>query len=90
MADWWYVIAIAGIALAGIRYMRSRTAGNGRSGSARQASTPADRDYKQEREDDRHAHMSDEDRAWEAASLQRNRELRARDDTPAEHRAPLG
>lgn len=35
-------------------------------------------DYAQDREDNRLAHMSEEDRAWEAASLQKDRETPAR------------
>ncbi len=35
-------------------------------------------DYARDREDNRLAHMSEEDRAWETASLQRDRETRGR------------
>lgn len=35
-------------------------------------------DYAQDRETNRLAHMSDEDRAWESASLQRERNSRER------------
>ena len=90
MSDVWSIIAVAGIAAIGILYLRSRKAGSGTSGRARQAGPSADRDYRQERDDDRHARMSDEDRTWEAASLQRNRERGARDDASAEQGAPLG
>lgn len=45
---------------------------------------PADRDYVQEREDRRLAQMSEEDQAWGAASLQRDREARARNQPPPE------
>lgn len=44
--------------------------------------TPADRDYAQEREDRRTAQMSDEDKAWGAASSQRDQDKRARDQVP--------
>lgn len=87
MSGVWYLIAIAGIAAIGVLYLRSRKPGNGSSRTARQASTAAGRDFTQERDDDRHARMSDEDRTWETASLQRNRDLRARDGTPAEQGA---
>jgi hypothetical protein len=43
---------------------------------------PAPRDYAQEREDHRSAQMSGEDKAWGEASRQRDRENRARDQTP--------
>ena len=42
---------------------------------------PASRGYTQDREAERVGRMSDEDRAWEAASLQRDRERREREDT---------
>jgi len=45
--------------------------------------TPADRDYVQEREDRRTAQMSDEDKAWGAASSQRDRETRDGDQGPS-------
>jgi hypothetical protein len=48
------------------------------------ASPPAHRDYVQEREDDRLAQMSEADQAWGAASLQRDRDQRARDQPPPE------
>ena len=46
------------------------------------AEVSADRDYAQEREDYRDARMSDEDKAWGAASQQRDRERRAGDEAP--------
>ena len=45
----------------------------------RPAAEPAARDYAREREDSRQARLSDEDRAWQEASLQRDRERRERD-----------
>ena len=45
------------------------------------ADAPA-RDYAQERDDRRQAGMSDEDKAWAAASQQRDRESRERDQPP--------
>ena len=46
------------------------------------AGAPAPRDYAQEREDYRDAQMSDEDKAWGAASQQRDRDRRERDESP--------
>jgi hypothetical protein len=37
---------------------------------------PVPTNYTQDREDNRLAHMSEEDRAWQAASLQREQESR--------------
>ena len=48
----------------------------------RPAEAPAPRDYAQERDDRRQAQMSEEDRAWGAASQQRDREKRERDQPP--------
>jgi hypothetical protein len=48
----------------------------------RPADATADRDYAQEREDRRDAQMSDEDKAWAAASQQRDRENRERNQPP--------
>jgi hypothetical protein len=50
----------------------------------RPAVTPAHRDYVQEREDRRLAQMSEADQDWGAASLQRDREARERDQPPPE------
>ena len=46
------------------------------------ADAPAPRDYAQEREDRHLAQMSEEDRAWGAASQQRDREIRERNQPP--------
>ena len=87
MSDWWYVIAIAGLAAVGFAYLRTRRDGNRRSGNDRQASVPDHSDYRQDREDARLAHMSEEDRTWQAASLQRHQENQERPDNLAERRA---
>jgi hypothetical protein len=78
MSDWWYIIAVAGIALASLRYMQSRSTGKRSGGDPGRVSTPTQRDHTQERADARQAGMSDEDRAWEEASLQRDRATRER------------
>jgi hypothetical protein len=46
------------------------------------AAAAAPRDYAQEREDRHSAQMSDEDKAWGAASQQRDRDNRERDQAP--------
>ena len=48
----------------------------------RPAGPPVARDFAQEREDSRQASLGDEDRAWQEASLQRDRERRERDQPP--------
>ena len=87
MSDWWAVIAVVAVAAIVILYLRSRRSGNGRSGEDRGSCAGAPSDYRQDREDARRAHMSEADRAWEEASLQRNREAQERDDNLTERRA---
>jgi hypothetical protein len=43
------------------------------------AADPTPHDFAQEREDRQQAGLGDEDRAWQEASLQRNRDRRERD-----------
>ena len=57
----------------GLGYLRSR--GKGR---AAQGPGSGSQDFVQGREDERQARMSVEDRAWEGASLQRNRDAQER------------
>jgi hypothetical protein len=78
VSDWWYVIAILGLAAVGVRYLLSRRNRTSRSSDDHRASAPTQRDYAKERADARLARMSEEDRAWEAASLQRDRATRER------------
>ena len=53
-----------------------------RGNDVRPVGAPAPRDFAQEREDSREAGMSDEDRAWQESSLQRDRARRERDQSP--------
>ena len=58
--------------------------GRGRRGGGDEPQPAGDRpprDYPREREDARAAGMSEDDRAWEAASRQREQERRERDRT---------
>ncbi len=57
----------------GLGFLRSRGKGQN---TDDQGGTSTD--FAQGREDERQAHMSTEDRAWEAASLQRNRDAEER------------
>ena len=87
MSDWWWVIAIVGLAAVAVLYLRARGNTN-RGGSAdRPDGARARPDFAQDREDSRLAGMSAEDRAWEDASRRTDRETRetrARDaDGPA-------
>ena len=71
MATWWYVVVIVVLAIAAFLYVRDR----GRRAGPR-AVLPTDpaapaADFVKDREAARVAHMSADDRAWEAASLER-------------------
>ena len=79
MSDWWYVIAIVGLAAVGVLYLRARRTGTGGGGTDRSDGARARPDFTQDREDSRLSGMSAEDRAWEDASLRTNRETRERD-----------
>lgn len=82
MSDWWYIIVIVALAAVGLLVLRSRLTGaGGRTGEPRDLAQPP-RDFGQERETDRVGHLSEEDRSWEAASLKRNQEARARNQAP--------
>lgn len=72
MTSSWYIIVLVGLAAAGILLMVYRK--NQAVTRAVRLETAPDghRDYATEREVARVAHMSADDRAWEAASLQRN------------------
>ncbi len=54
------------------QWIRRRTQRASTNGDAPQVSA----DFAQDREDNRLGHMSEEDRAWEQASLQKERETR--------------
>ena len=79
MSDWWYVIAIVGLAAVGVVYLRARRTGTGRGSNDGPDSARARPDFTQDREASRLSGMSAEDRAWEAASLRTNRATRERD-----------
>ena len=51
-------------------------------GDDRPTGEPAPRDFAQDREDSRQGRLSEEDRAWQEASLQRDQERRERDQSP--------
>ena len=74
MSDSWYVVAVLGLAVVGVLVLRSRANRAGGTADDRPVAAPAHRDFTQEREDARLGRMSEEDRAWQEASLQRSRE----------------
>lgn len=70
MSNWWIILIVVVIVAAGFLFWRSRRERH-EDVVVGAAST---RNYEQEREDSRNAQMSDEDRAWQSASLEKNRE----------------
>ncbi len=74
MSTWLILLIVVVLVAAGLYYYRSRR--NHRDEVVGSASNT--RDYVQEREDSHNSRMSDEDRAWQAASLEKNRENQER------------
>jgi hypothetical protein len=71
---WWIVLAIFVLAVIAVVSVVLR---NARQGPSVNAQPPAsDRDFVQEREASRLGGMSEEDRAWQAASLEKDRTTR--------------
>lgn len=88
MSSTWFIIALLVLAAAGILLLVFRKQqtikGEVRHAAAVATARNTDRDYDQEREVARVAHMSVEDREWERATLQRNQDNIARAATLAE------
>ncbi len=83
MSNWWYVLVIVVLAALGILYyLRYRRSSAGGAPLNRRDTVRPNRDFAQERETSRTGHMSEEDRAWEADSIERNREEQARRQPP--------
>ncbi len=78
------VVALVGAAVLLLRYRKSEPA---RIQALHGAEPGAHRDYPMEHEDARIASMSADDRVWEAASLQRSRDMTGRATDSAEERA---
>ncbi|MDF3041113.1 MAG: hypothetical protein K0Q71_3819 [Thermomicrobiales bacterium] len=82
-AQWWVILAVVGIIVAIIAYRRSsqtreRTEQDRRMSVQAQEQTDLPGDRLSQREDRRLAGMTVEDRAWEQASLERNRQSQER------------
>ena len=76
MSNWWIILIIVVLVAAGLFYVRSRRERH-EDVIVGAAST---RNYVQEREDSRQGQLNDEERAWQEASLQKNRD--AQDQNP--------
>jgi hypothetical protein len=79
MSDWWWyaLVLVVILAVALVVYARAR-----RAGTPVSQGDDSSRDYREERETNRTSGMSDEDREWEAASLERNLQAQDRHRTP--------
>jgi membrane protein implicated in regulation of membrane protease activity len=82
MSDLWYVLIIVAAAVVVFLVLRARRTAERTRHTTLAGSDDGSRNYAQERETDRMSHMSDSDQAWQAASLQRNRDNQARKQTP--------
>jgi hypothetical protein len=74
MEGWWIVLGILVLAVIGIFYVLLHRSGRGP--RPPDAEPTANRDFVQERETARLGDMSEEDRAWQAASLEKDRTRR--------------
>jgi LPXTG-motif cell wall-anchored protein len=74
MSSWLIILIIVILVAAGLLFWRSRQERH----EDVMVGAASTRDYEQERKDSRNTQMSDEDRAWQEASLQKNRENQAR------------
>ena len=81
MSNWWIILIIVVLVAAGLFYVRSRRAGSEQFKTGPPISPP-DRNYSQEREDSRVGQMSEEDRTWQEASLQKNRDAQEQKPPP--------
>lgn len=81
----WFIIIVV-LAAAGILYTLYQRGQLTKQPEQGQKHVPAERDYPKEREEARLAHLSEDDRAWEAASLQRNLASQTPSEAPAEQR----
>ena len=82
-AQWWVILAVVGIIVAIIAYRRSsqtreRTEQDRRMSVQAQGQADLPGDRLSQREDRRLTGMTAEDRAWEQASLERNRQSQER------------
>lgn len=74
--DWWLVILLAVVVLAGTIALRMRGKQRAAMNNRPVSGTG---DFSGDRETNRVSRLSDEDRAWETASLQRSQDAAARD-----------
>ncbi len=84
MSSWWYLVVIVALVAGTILFLRDRQKRPDRGSSDPLGSTGVPADFRQDREESRRAHMSDEDRAWETASLRKDQATREPRDLSGE------
>lgn len=85
MSNPFVIVVVVALVVAALFLLRLRKSDPVRIQPVLGVAPGAYRDFPMEREDARIAHMSADDRAWEAASLQRNRDMTGRAASPEEH-----
>jgi hypothetical protein len=85
MSNPFVIVVVVALVVAALFLLRSRKSDPITTQPVHGVAPGAHRDFPMEREDARIARMSADDRAWEAASLQRNRDMTGRVGSPEEH-----
>jgi membrane protein implicated in regulation of membrane protease activity len=83
MSETWYVLIIVAAALGVFLVLRARRSAEQTHRDNLAESGTDSRDYAQERETNRMNNMSESDQAWQAASLKRNSDNQARQQSTA-------
>jgi membrane protein implicated in regulation of membrane protease activity len=83
MSETWYVLIIVAAALGVFLVLRARRSAEQTHRDNLTESGTDTRDYAQERETNRMNNMSESDQAWQAASLKRNSDNQARQQSTA-------
>ena len=78
MSEWWYILIVGVLVVLIVLTLRSRR----QRPRQRETDAATARDHSAEREGARRTHMSDADRAWEDASLQRQRDGHTPEEPP--------
>jgi hypothetical protein len=85
VSDWWSLIVIAAVVGGVVLFLRARQKRPRRGSGNHLGQTHTPSDVRQDREDSRRAHMSDEERAWETASLRKDQATREPSDPAGDH-----
>jgi membrane protein implicated in regulation of membrane protease activity len=83
MSETWYVLIVVAAVVAVVLVLRARRSTEQTRRDNLAESGADTRDYAQERETNRMSNMSESDLAWQAASLKRNSDNQAREQSTA-------